>query len=136
MKSKALKYVDSLVNDDTPKGELDTINYIKKCIREYKEPERKLSTFALPTRQEIEEYVALKGYKVDIDRFVEYYEASGWHDSNGKKVKNWKLKLLVWNKPQGNNYTFKGKGTQGVTSREYSSEELNSLFDDLDNVEF
>lgn len=35
MKEKALKFLNDLVNDDTSKGQLDIIAYIKKCIKEY-----------------------------------------------------------------------------------------------------
>ena len=33
MKSKALRFLDSLINEETPKGELDIITYIKRLVR-------------------------------------------------------------------------------------------------------
>lgn len=39
MKSKSLKYVESLITNKTTKEELDLIDFIKKCIRNYKEKE-------------------------------------------------------------------------------------------------
>ena len=37
MKAKAIKWLNSLVTEDTPKKDLDVIDYIKKCINEQKE---------------------------------------------------------------------------------------------------
>ena len=39
MKSQAIKYLNSLATDETTKKELDLIDFIKKCVREFKEKE-------------------------------------------------------------------------------------------------
>lgn len=39
MKAKAIRYINSLINDETQKRELDIINFIKKCVNEHKEKE-------------------------------------------------------------------------------------------------
>ena len=36
MKTNAIKYLNALVTDNTTKKEIDLIDYIKKCVREYK----------------------------------------------------------------------------------------------------
>ena len=41
MKSKATKFLNSLINDDTTKAELDVIDFLKKLVREYQVPEKK-----------------------------------------------------------------------------------------------
>lgn len=53
---------------------------------------------APPTQKEIIDYVKDKGYSVDPVIFYEYYAGNDWKDKNGKPVKNWKLKLLNWQK--------------------------------------
>lgn len=40
MKSQAIKFLNELVTDDTTKKELDLIDYIKKCVREYSAQEK------------------------------------------------------------------------------------------------
>jgi hypothetical protein len=35
---------------------------------------------------------------IDIDFFWKYFTESGWIDSNGKKVYNWKQKFLTWSR--------------------------------------
>ena len=41
MKTEAIKYINSLVSDDTTKKELDLLEFIKKCVREFREEEKK-----------------------------------------------------------------------------------------------
>ena len=54
--------------------------------------------------------------------FFEYFETGNWIDSKGNKVKNWKQKLLTWNKYQGN----KQKNNQ--SGWDYISQEMEKLF--------
>ena len=44
-----------------------------------------------------------RGSNVDPVKFFEYYEAGDWKDSKGSPVKNWKQKLISWEKhdPKG-----------------------------------
>lgn len=48
-----------------------------------------------PTRKEIEDYCKLIARKIDIDYFMNYYDASKWEDKNGLPV-NWKQKVLTF----------------------------------------
>ena len=106
MKSNAMKWLNSKIADDTTKAELDVIDCLKKCVNQFVEKEKASKPkFQPPTLAEAEQYVRGKGYNVDVARFMEYYTTSEWHDNNGKPIKNWKLKLLVWNRPKQNNFT-------------------------------
>lgn len=51
-----------------------------------------------PTLEDIQEYCKSRHNNVDAQRFLDYYEASGWKDSKGNKVKNWKQKVITWEK--------------------------------------
>jgi len=51
----------------------------------------------VPSIEEIIEYIKQKQLSVNAKDFFEYFEAGNWVDSNGRKVKNWKQKLLTWN---------------------------------------
>lgn len=51
-----------------------------------------------PTLEDIQEYCKTRHNNVDAQRFLDYYEASGWKDSKGNKVKNWKQKVITWEK--------------------------------------
>ena len=50
-----------------------------------------------PSIEEITKYILEKDLNVSAKIFYDYFEAGDWIDSNGKKVKNWKQKLLTWN---------------------------------------
>lgn len=54
--------------------------------------------FTPPTLEEVEEYCKERNSSVDPKQFFEYFEAGGWKDSKGNSVKNWKQKLLTWEK--------------------------------------
>jgi len=53
-----------------------------------------------PTLEQIQEYCKSRHNNVDAQRFFDYYEASGWKDSKGNKVKNWKQKVITWEKDE------------------------------------
>jgi uncharacterized protein YdaU (DUF1376 family) len=55
-----------------------------------------------PTIQEVEEYFISNGFsKQAAKKAHSYYEAGGWKDSTGKKVRNWKQKMQgVWFKDE------------------------------------
>ena len=59
-----------------------------------------------PSESDLIAYVIEKGFPESLGKKIfEYYSTADWHDANGKKVKNWKQKLLsVWlkeeNKPK------------------------------------
>lgn len=81
-------YTNDYYNDNK---ESNNINIITK--------ESKKKT---PTLEEIETYIREKNLNVNGKEFYDYFEAGNWTDSKGNKVKNWKQKLLTWNK-YGNN---------------------------------
>jgi len=65
--------------------------------KERKGKERKEeSTFTPPSLEAIQEYIKTSGHQVDAKKFYDYFTVSGWVDSKGKKVKNWKQKLITW----------------------------------------
>lgn len=51
-----------------------------------------------PSLVDIQKYVEEKGLDVDAQQFYDYFTEGNWIDSKGNKVKNWKQKLLTWNK--------------------------------------
>ena len=138
MKTKALKYLESLVTDNTPKSECDLVAYCKKCVRAYTEPEKKKEEFTPPTLEEVRDYVKEKNYNLDVEKFHRYYTESNWRDARGKQVKNWKLKLMVWDRPKHSNFAdnrkFADNGKQ-AKKHEYTKEELDSMFTDIYSVE-
>lgn len=66
------------------------------------EKRKKHSEFIAPSQDEFIEYFKANGYKTDIAlRAFKGYSESGWKDSQGKPVLNWKQKCQhVWFKPE------------------------------------
>lgn len=83
-------YTNATDNDNDNETDID--------LKEKKKNNKKKSVgFTPPTLSEIQAYVDAKNYNVDVEKFLDYYTTSNWKDRNGKQVKNWKLKLIVWN---------------------------------------
>jgi DNA-binding transcriptional regulator YhcF (GntR family) len=59
---------------------------------------RKTSSFSPPSLEEVENYIKEKNLLVNAKDFIQYFETGNWVDSKGQKVRNWKQKLLTWNK--------------------------------------
>lgn len=56
--------------------------------------------FVPPTLDEVNAYIMEKGLHVSAKEFLDYFEATGWVDAKGQRVKSWKGKLLTWEKFQ------------------------------------
>lgn len=77
---------------------------------------KRQSGFTVPTLNDILSYISEQSLSVDGTFFLKYYTESNWVDSNGKKVINWKLKLLTWDKQ---NKTRKQKELDKRTGIDY-----------------
>ena len=71
---------------------------INTNINTGKKPKRKQSVFVPPTLEEIEAYCKKRNNTVDAKHFYDYYEAGNWIDAKGNEVRNWKQKIITWEK--------------------------------------
>jgi len=74
-----------------------------ECSKESTKEKR--AKFIPPTLEQVEAYCKERGNSVDPKRFFDYFNASGWVDGKGNKVRNWKQKVITWESH--------GKGEQG-----------------------
>ena len=79
-----------------------------------------------PTLEEIQNYVIEKGLKVNAKQFFDYFSEGNWIDSKGNKVKNWKQKILTWNKYEESKQSQKPVKQSNFQQREYT--DLNKLY--------
>jgi len=86
----------------------------KETIKETKTKESK--KFIVPSLNDILSYISDNSLSVDGAIFLKYYTESNWIDGYGKKVINWKLKLLTWDKQ---NKTRKQKELDKRTGIDY-----------------
>lgn len=76
-------------------GKADNVQPIPN-INAVKKPNKKTHIFVPPTLEEIEAYCKERNSGVDAKHFFDYYSAGDWADAKGNKVKNWKQKLITW----------------------------------------
>lgn len=69
---------------------INNININKRESKERKSPR--------PSLQDVEKYVEEKKLLVNAKQFFDYFEAGDWKDAKGQIVRNWKQKILTWNK--------------------------------------
>lgn len=81
-----------------------------------KKKPRQKKLFVPPTLEEVEAYVHEKGYSIDPQYFIDYYEARDWHQNNGTPVTSWKGCCVTW---QHNGYG-NGRKSKKDTERDYS----------------
>ena len=58
----------------------------------------KRKRFIPPTLEEVKGYASERGNLVDAQKFYDYYTQGGWKDAKGNAVKNWKQKMITWEK--------------------------------------
>ena len=54
--------------------------------------------FIPPTLEEIVQYCQERQNNVDPKKFYDYFSTGNWKDSKGVPVKNWKQKMITWEK--------------------------------------
>lgn len=87
------------VNDNVNVNENDNDNALKKENLEKKES----PFFKKPTVEEVRAYVLVKGYTVDAENFVNFYESKGWMIGKNK-MKNWRAAVATWQKAENERY--------------------------------
>ena len=54
-----------------------------------------------PTLEEVQAYVTEKGYSVDAESFIAFYESNGWKVGKNP-MKSWRAALVTWQKRNAN----------------------------------
>lgn len=91
-----------------------------------KEKEKKV--FTPPTLSEVEEYCRSRGSSVDPKTFYDYFTAGNWTDSKGQKVRNWKQKIITWEKGEGRGRSQSVSGNGKKDSKPEPSDDWDSFY--------
>lgn len=94
------RYGDVTKNNESKSIEKD------KDIEKDIEKEKKEKRFTPPSVEEVNSYILEKGYDVDAEAFVNFYESKGWFVGKNK-MKSWKAALVTWNLNKRNRYDRK-----------------------------
>lgn len=76
-----------------------------------KEKESTEKKMTPPSLDEVRAYVSERELAVDPVKFWTYFDAGNWIDSKGNPVRNWKQKILTWDK-KGGTTNDSGRNTQ------------------------
>lgn len=85
--------------------------------KDREEKERDKRRFTPPSLQEVEEYISEKGYHIDADTFINFYESKGWMVGKNK-MKSWKACIATWEKRWKENNQEQSKPRQQGSRRE------------------
>ncbi len=109
-KNKTSKTSKTSLFDDEYEYVNDNENEINGEKKEY--IKKKAPTFVPPTLEEVKEYVAEKGLKMDAEHFYDHYTSNGWKVSGRTMMKDWKAAARSWAK---NEEKFKGRTPHGTS---------------------
>ena len=79
---------------------------------------KRVKAFTPPTLAEVESYCQERGNTVSAKRFFDYYEANDWKDGKGNKVKNWKQKVISWERSTDGRITYEKPNVVEMTTDE------------------
>lgn len=98
-----------VTHDVTQSHATDIDKDIDKDLDKEKDKEKDINEpqkrFVKPTLEEVQAYCKERNNNVDAKAFFDYYETGDWKDAKGKPVKNWKQKVITWERSSNNGKT-------------------------------
>lgn len=73
--------------------------------------------FVPPSLEEVEDYCRQRGNDVDPRQFFDYFAAGDWMDRDGKPVRNWKQRIISWERQGGRNGSHREKDHGQISGR-------------------
>jgi hypothetical protein len=86
--------------------------------------EKNIKKFVPPTFEEVKAYSEERGNKVDPQFFFDYFTEGKWVDSKGNPVRNWKQKMVSWEKHNPPKPVETNKKIHNFNERNYDYEAL------------
>lgn len=91
------------VNQRDTEVSIGKVSIGKDSIDNYSSDDgKKKSRFVPPTVGEVSAYINEKGYHVDAEQFIDFYESKGWMVGRNK-MKDWKACVRTWERNNQNN---------------------------------
>ena len=105
---------DEAIASNTQANKADSVNgSVNVNDIDIKKSKGKTSRFTPPTLQEVENYIKEKGYSIDAETFIAFYDSNGWLVGKNK-MKDWKAAMVTWQKRE---YEFPKRKNQGSTKK-------------------
>lgn len=152
MKSATIKFLQSFLTADRPKGECDLIEFAIKCVREHNVEEKEDASMLVEVLEYLNENAGTKYRPVESNlKFIRArlkdYSVADLKAVVDRQVAKWKgTSMQMYLRPETlfnatkfetyhNGLDNKKENKHNFTQREYSQEYLNSLFDNVDEIE-
>lgn len=114
---------DSVTIPSQVRNETVTQIRIEENSKDKNSNNRASNRFVPPTIEEVKAEILTKGYHIDAERFIDYYQSVGW--MVGKcKMKNWRSALANWERRN------KAESTKQI---DYDPQTINPVYDDTNN---
>lgn len=115
---------DRPVTDQRPTSDRPQLKKDKESKNDKKAIKRTDRAFTPPTIDDVIAYCKERGSSVDPEKFFDYFDAGGWIDSRGNRVKNWKQKIITWEgrEKRGENEQVTGSGKKAPSKWNIHSE--------------
>lgn len=88
---------------------------INKEISSKEDTKKSAQRFSPPSLSEVQAYIKEKGYAIDAEAFIAFYESKGWYVGKNK-MKNWRMAVVTWSK-RNNSGTSQPRQTRSATTR-------------------
>ena len=139
-KSREKRKLLAAVNDVSMTSQSCQDTDIEVDIEEDKNKNKSKSTtrkrFTPPTIDEVNEYCRERGNRIDAQRFVDFYASKGWVVGKSP-MKDWKAAIRTWEQHdrQGTTSSAKPNAALQYEQRNYSQDDLDSMYTDLSRFE-
>ena len=87
--------------------------------------------FTPPTVAEVAEYCRERNNGIDPEYFVAYYAKQDWVLSNGRKMTDWKMAVVTWEKKDKPKPAQPAKPAKTVIAQQYEQRDYGKVQDDL-----
>ena len=119
---------DRPATDQRPTSDRPQLKKDKESKKDKKAIKRTDRAFTPPTIDDVIAYCKERGSSVDPEKFFDYFDAGGWIDSRGNRVKNWKQKIITW---EGREKRGGNEQAAGSSEKAPSKWNIHSELDDV-----
>ena len=103
-------------------------NFPKEKEKEKEKEKDKKEKFTPPTVEQVAAYCRERGNNIDAEYFVAYNENRNWTLSTGRKMKDWRLAVVTWEKNSFSKPQAAGKGaTKPVNAQQYGQRDYTGV---------
>ena len=102
----------------------------------YKQHNKSNREFTPPTPNQVSDYAKSIDFKLQGEKFCDYYLAQGWKLANGQPMKDWRAAVRNWQRTEKKNGNYDGRTTTGDHGKTKSGKQPKGNADDSGHSEY